>query len=60
MFEEMDSGSLAGSGKSHTVAMTTEDAMWLLKHLQYMQQRFDLKIPDDAPVEDLTPPSKPN
>jgi hypothetical protein len=54
-FEIMDPGTLEGTGKSHTVAMTTMDAMWLLKHLQYMQERFGLPIPDDGPIVDVTP-----
>ena len=45
---------LEGSGTLHTLAMTTADAMWLLKNLQYMQARFDLPIPD-GPVVDATP-----
>ena len=44
-------------GKPHTLAMTTEDAMWLLKHLQYMRERFDLPLPSDGPIVDVTPPS---
>jgi hypothetical protein len=49
----MDSGTLRGNGESHVLATTTEDAMWLLKHLQYMQRRFDLPIPE-GPIEDMT------
>jgi hypothetical protein len=49
---------LEGTGKSHTVAMTTMDAMWLLKHLQYMQERFGLPVPDDGPIVDVTPDRK--
>jgi hypothetical protein len=44
-------------GKPHTVAMTTEDAMWLLKHLQYIRERFHLPLPSDGPIVDATPPS---
>jgi hypothetical protein len=54
-FELMDKHTLEGIGKPHTVAMTTTDAMWLLKHLQYMQKRFDLLVPDDGPIVDVTP-----
>jgi hypothetical protein len=57
-FEVMDPGTLEGTGKSHTVAMTTMDAMWLLKHLQYMQERFGLPVPDDGPIVDVTPDRK--
>jgi hypothetical protein len=53
-FEVMDKDTLEGSGTLHTLAMTTADAMWLLKNLQYMQARFDLPIPD-GPVVDATP-----
>lgn len=53
-FELMDSGTLEGTGEPFAVAMTTEDAMRLLKHLQYMQRRFDLSIPE-GPIEDATP-----
>jgi hypothetical protein len=56
-FETMDPGTLEGTDKSHTVAMTTTDAMWLLKHLQYLQKRFDLPIPD-GPIVDETPNRK--
>jgi hypothetical protein len=45
------------TGKPHTLAMTTEDAMWLLKHLQYMRERFDLPLPSNAPIVDVTPSS---
>ena len=48
----------ADIGKSHTVAMTTEDAMWLLKHLQYIRERFDLPLPSDGPIVDVTPTSE--
>jgi hypothetical protein len=54
-FEVMDKHTLEGIGKPHIVAMTTLDAMWLLKHLQYMQKRFDLLIPDHGPIVDATP-----
>jgi hypothetical protein len=40
-------------GKQHTVAMTTEDAMWLLKHLQYIRERFNLQLPSSAPIVSL-------
>ena len=55
-FHVMDPGTMEATGKLHTVAMTTSDAMWLLKHLQYIQHRFDIPLPD-GPIEDLTPSS---
>jgi hypothetical protein len=54
LFEKMDTGTLEGTGEPFALAMTTEDAMWLLKHLQYMQKRFDLPIPPGQ-IEDHTP-----
>jgi len=57
-FEVMDTDTLEGIGKSHALAMTTTDAMWLLKHLQYIQKRFDLPIPDDGPIVDMTPTAR--
>jgi hypothetical protein len=42
-FEIMDPGKMEGTGKPHTVAMTTSDAMWLLRHLENLQQRFSLE-----------------
>ena len=53
-FELADKRTMEGTGKPLALAMTTEDAMWLLKHLQYMQRRFDLPIPE-GPIEDATP-----
>lgn len=53
-FELADKRTMAGTGKPHTVAMTTSDAMWLLKHLQYMQERFGLSVPE-GPIVDATP-----
>jgi hypothetical protein len=41
-FEVMDRDKMEGAGKPHTVAMTTSDAMWLLRHLQNLQERFSL------------------
>ena len=57
-FELADKRTMEGIGKPFSVAMTTLDAMWLLKHLQYMQNRFDLPVPSE-PIEDATP-GKPN
>jgi len=53
-FEVMDKRTLEGTGKPHVLAMTTEDAMSLLKNLQYMQGRFDLPMPL-GPITDETP-----
>ena len=47
-------------GKSHTLAMTTEDAMRLLKHLQYIRERFDLPLPSDGPIVAVAPSGKTN
>jgi hypothetical protein len=33
------------------VAMTTEDAMQLLRNLQYLQKQFDLTPAEDDPIE---------
>lgn len=52
-FEQADRSTMMGTGTTHTLAMTTLDAMWLLKHLQYMQRRFDLPVPE-GPIEDAT------
>jgi hypothetical protein len=50
-FELMDKGTLEGTGKPHAVAMTTEDAMQLLRNLQYLQKQFDLTPAEDDPIE---------
>jgi hypothetical protein len=57
-FETMDTDTLEGTGKPFALAMTTADAMLLLKYLQYMQKRFDLSIPDNRPIVDMTPKRK--
>jgi hypothetical protein len=44
-FEVMDLRKMEGTGKPHTVGMTTSDAMWLLRHLENLQQRFSLEKP---------------
>ncbi len=44
-FEVIDPHTMQGTGKPHTVAMTTTDAMWLLRHLENLQQRFSLPKP---------------
>jgi hypothetical protein len=56
-FQVMDPGTMTATGKLHTVGMTTLDAMWLLKHLEYIQNRFDIPKPD-GPIEDTTPSAK--
>jgi hypothetical protein len=50
-FELMDKGTLEGTGRPHAVAMTTEDAMQLLRNLQHLQTRFDLTPAEDGPIE---------
>jgi hypothetical protein len=48
-FEVMDKTTLQGTGKPHTVAMTTSDAMRLLALLENAQQRLSL------PKEKISP-----
>jgi len=50
-FEQMDPKTLKGKETAHVVAMTTSDAMQLLRGLQYMQTRFDLPNADEDPTE---------
>jgi hypothetical protein len=50
-FELLDKDTMAGTGKPHTLAMTTEDAMWLLKHLQNLQKQFSLDLPEGEILE---------
>ena len=50
-FEQLDKGTLEGTGKSHTVAMTTDDAMQLLRNPDYLRRRFGLVLPPDDPIE---------
>src|SRR3981189_1767551 len=50
-FELMDKGTMEGTGKSHTVAMTTEDAMQLLRNLQHLQAQFHLTPAEDDTTE---------
>jgi hypothetical protein len=50
-FEVMDKDSQQGTGKSHTVLMTMPDAMWVLRLLENMQQKYSLPKPtDDIPM----------
>jgi hypothetical protein len=50
-FELLDKDTFEGTGKPHTLAMTTEDAMWLLKHLQNLQKQFSLDLPEGEVFE---------
>jgi hypothetical protein len=59
-FELMDKGTLEGTGTPHAVAMTTEDAMQLLRNLQYIQKQFDLTPAEDDPIEVKGDPGKAN
>jgi hypothetical protein len=54
-FEVADPNTMAGTGKTHTLAMRTSDAMLLLRHLENVQQRFNLHKPDvDGTMVDLS------
>jgi hypothetical protein len=53
-FEKLDSDTMARTGTTIGLGLTAEDAMWLLKHLQHLQARFDLPVPDGA-IVDATP-----
>jgi hypothetical protein len=44
-FEVMDRDTQEGTGKSHTVLMPMPDAMWLLRHLENIQQKYSLPKP---------------
>jgi hypothetical protein len=60
-FEVMDPSTMAGTGKSHTVAMTTSDAMRLLKTLDQIQKMFSLPIPQEAALlTEIGPTKKPS
>ena len=50
-FELLDKDTFEGTGKPHTLAMTTEDAMWLLKHLQNVKTVFCLDLPEGEMFE---------
>ncbi len=58
-FERLDEQTKERTGTPCTLGMTTDDAMRLLRHLQHLKDRFDLSIPDDGPIVDVTP-TKPN
>ena len=48
-FNVMDRETQQGTGRSHTVLMSTPDAMQLLRTLQYVQKRFSLPEGKDEP-----------
>jgi hypothetical protein len=48
-FEVMDRDKTP-TGKPHTVAMTTSDAMRLLATLIHIQKKFDLPVPEGFPM----------
>jgi hypothetical protein len=49
-FNVMDRETREGTGKSHTVLMSTADAMQLLRTLLYVQNRFSLPEGKDQPA----------
>lgn len=53
-FERLDTDTMEGTGTSHILGLTTGEAMWLLKVLQRMRDRYDLPIPEDQIVEGPT------
>lgn len=59
-FEVMDAETLEGTGKSHGLAMETEDAMQLLRSLQFLQKRFDLPEAAGDPTEVVVSPKGKN
>ena len=60
-FEIMDRDSQQGTGKSHTVLMPMPDAMWLLRLLENIQQRFSLPKPTgEVPMVELSEAKKRN
>jgi hypothetical protein len=60
-FEVMDPVSRQGSGKSHTVLVSTQDAMWVLRLLEHIQQRYSLPKPTgDIPMHEPEGTKKPN
>lgn len=58
-FERLDDRTKERTGTSYTLGMTTEDAMRLLTHLQYLRDRHGLQVPKGQIVEG-TPSTKPN
>ena len=48
-FNLMDRETQKGTGRSHTVLMSTPDAMQLLRTLLYVQKRFSLPEGEDEP-----------
>jgi hypothetical protein len=60
-FEVADLSTQQGTGKRHAVAMRTADAMLLLRHLENVQQQFDLAKPEgEATMVDLSIPKNKN
>lgn len=49
-FNLMDRETHQGTGRSHTVLMSTPDAMQILRTLQYVQDRFSLPEGKDEPM----------
>jgi hypothetical protein len=49
-FEVMNPETGTGTGTTHTVGMTSDDAMWLLRHLQAVQKQFSLPMPTEQIV----------
>lgn len=49
-FNLMDRETHQGTGRSHTVLMSTPDAMQILRTLQYVQNRFSLPEGKDEPM----------
>ena len=59
-FELLDIDTNQGTGKRHAVAMTAEDAMWLLRHLQNLQTQFALEVPEGELVQLNLDPKRAN
>ena len=49
-FEGVDRKTQKGTGRSHTVLMSTQDAMQLLRTLLYIQEKFSLPEGKDEPA----------
>lgn len=59
-FERMDPTTLEGTGKSHVVSMPTQDAMQLLKNLEFLQERHGLPKAEEPPQEVIASPKGKN
>jgi hypothetical protein len=59
-FEQMDTATLEGTGKSHGVSMPTADAMQLLRNLQFLQKQHGLEPAPDDPTEVIVSPKGTN